>query len=58
MTMMLGPIMHRQGGTCDSDSDQDEDLDNGELTRAVNVELQMYRKAKDLQNPGTRRFRP
>ena len=35
-------------GICDSDSDQDGDLDNVELTKKVELELRLFRKAKDL----------
>ena len=35
-------------GICDSDSDQENELDNIELTRKVEIELRLFRKAKDL----------
>ena len=45
-------------GICDLDGDEDEEMYNAELTRAVDVEVRMYHKAKDLPNFGDDKISP
>ena len=45
-------------GICDPDGDEDEEMYNAELTRAVDVEVRMYHKAKDLPNFGDDKISP